>query len=823
MFCILSLEIHLFYFLLTYSSLVVEKGTILSEYANGIIGNLGFFIPHITATRYPEFSSYTGLSGDINRVKLAQVFKTPITWKEYCDSYDCTLSESAASREPENADEEALYFMEGIYTGFFEANNVTDCETNPECMGHFVAPSCGWSVYAESQLYWNNIGLKSNGPLEPNNGYSYSQMYQVWRAAKATNSDIIMVFYTPDPFVDTLAKSVDYAFHRVSLPPLTEACMAAQINLDRCSDDIDERRGTVFAKCDYAHRPLSKVISRGLQTQSVSSIDGALNSPAFEILSRIKLPDLAIQSIFDEMTDGETTTLSARSATCRWVHDNLQEFTRDFPLSYPRQKTYKEFNDVSYAGFFFGSIAIIVSITAFALTYYWRDNRTIASAQTDILFSMLIGYTLVSISSLLHAALENNNTLCILKTWTMHVGYCMALIPILVKMSAINKIRRNSRSCRRVKIDKNLFKKIITGALGIVVIFIIVWTVVDPPSRVETYLLIEDDDKDIQNTTVEVYESCSSKSSTWNIIALVVEFLILLSSTVLAFQSRDVMQFVADSHLIGVLVYSHTLFLIASIVNVMTNSGAKGSSLAQKITSVIVSIETIVAICVYFVTKFFIIYRESEDISENSSDLRSGSSHVTKGSTKKEKKEEAKSAVPLIQLDSSRYSVISRKSSCGSGGLRRMTVSGVKIPEGGIPNLIKSKAQMEEEIKQIKQTRRSSSVVSEASDCAKPLKRQSVSMVSFCEDLENDGDVNIAPSNGILKRKNSFGINADIVYENEKLREEVESLREQLNLYKEEGIISCRETDGDEIQYLLGGEDEVEDNLKEDWLPNERS
>lgn len=432
-----------------------------------------------------------------------------------------------------------------------------------------------------------------------------------------------------------------------------------------------------------------------------------------------------------------------------------------------------------------------------------------------------MGYTLVSISSLLHAALENSTTLCVLKTWTMHVGYCLALVPILVKMSTINKIRRNSRNCKRVKIDKNLFKKIITFAWGIVIIFMIVWTVVDPPSRVDTYFLAEDDDKDMLTNTVEVYESCSSKSNTWNIIALVVEFLILLSSTVLAFQSRDVMQFVPDSHWIGVIVYSHTLFLIATIVNVMTNSGAKGSSLAQKITSVILSIETIVAICVYFFTKFFIIYQQNED-DESSSRLRSASlsSDATKGSAKSKRKEETKSAVPMVQLDSSRYSVISRKSSNGSGTLRRMTVSGIKIPEGGIPNLIKSKSQIEGE----KQKRKlSMDVMSETSDCAEPFKRRSGSMVSFCEDLENDGGTNTTPSNGILKRKNSFDISAEIVSENDKLREEVESLREQLNLYKDEGINSCPKTDGDEMKNLLGGEGdcglELEDNTKEDWLP----
>ena len=113
-----------------------------------------------------------------NPQKLAEIFKTPITWGEYCDTFtsECSNNDDneVATRLPSSDRERKKYLLEGSYTGFFKENGCNDSFTN--CTGHFVDTYCGWTTYAESQFHWQNISLASAGPNEPNNGYSNEQL-----------------------------------------------------------------------------------------------------------------------------------------------------------------------------------------------------------------------------------------------------------------------------------------------------------------------------------------------------------------------------------------------------------------------------------------------------------------------------------------------------------------------------------------------------------------------------------------------------------------------------------------------------------------------
>ena len=97
-----------------------------------------------------------------------------------------------SARYPETDIEKNSYFVEGLYSGHFRMTDDNDCDMNPDtCVGHVVSPTCSWTTYVENQMYWNNISLASAGPKEPNNGYSYSSMIEIWRAANATRSHVL--------------------------------------------------------------------------------------------------------------------------------------------------------------------------------------------------------------------------------------------------------------------------------------------------------------------------------------------------------------------------------------------------------------------------------------------------------------------------------------------------------------------------------------------------------------------------------------------------------------------------------------------------------
>jgi hypothetical protein len=51
-------------------------------------------------------------------------------------------------------------------------------------MGHIVDFRCGWTSYVKQITHHLDIALESNGPEPMSAGYSYSQMTEVWAAAK---------------------------------------------------------------------------------------------------------------------------------------------------------------------------------------------------------------------------------------------------------------------------------------------------------------------------------------------------------------------------------------------------------------------------------------------------------------------------------------------------------------------------------------------------------------------------------------------------------------------------------------------------------------
>jgi hypothetical protein len=105
----------------------------------GILAGNNWYIPKHTADRDPSLGLYTGLSGERNRRKLAETFRRPMAWKDYCLKVSpnmCQTDDGVASRAPEDESEETSYFVQGLYTGHFAATEKNDCDLNPlTCTG----------------------------------------------------------------------------------------------------------------------------------------------------------------------------------------------------------------------------------------------------------------------------------------------------------------------------------------------------------------------------------------------------------------------------------------------------------------------------------------------------------------------------------------------------------------------------------------------------------------------------------------------------------------------------------------------------------------
>ena len=115
----------------------------------GTIGEEFWFVPKFTAERDPTLTSYLGLEGEENRRKLAETFKRPTRWGEYCQEVsetNCTEPDNFATRAPIDSMEADSFFVSPDYFGFFRNTSKNDCDANPfNCTGHIIDYPCGWT------------------------------------------------------------------------------------------------------------------------------------------------------------------------------------------------------------------------------------------------------------------------------------------------------------------------------------------------------------------------------------------------------------------------------------------------------------------------------------------------------------------------------------------------------------------------------------------------------------------------------------------------------------------------------------------------------
>ena len=109
----------------------------------GVLGQQNWFIPLWTAKRNSSFAHYTGLAGEHNRDILADTFKRPTTWGDYCDEVSnssCTEPDEFATRPPAGSDEAQMYHHGwDTFKGYFRKTEENNCEDFPDtCTGHFA-------------------------------------------------------------------------------------------------------------------------------------------------------------------------------------------------------------------------------------------------------------------------------------------------------------------------------------------------------------------------------------------------------------------------------------------------------------------------------------------------------------------------------------------------------------------------------------------------------------------------------------------------------------------------------------------------------------
>lgn len=390
---------------------MMEDGIIEPVDGCGQVGKLGWFVPGSTAKRDDSLVSYYGLQGERNRAKLAQAFKRPTTWLEYCEEVsinNCTTPDETAKHYPETQAEAGKYFQEGEFQGYFRMLPENNCEEFPKtCTGYIVGPICTWSTNVEAQLYWNDIvGLNPDGPSKANKGYEYYSQIEIWRAANATKSDVMMWWWQPEALVEEFS-STDYSFQQIILPTVTDVCSEKRIGVeDRCVDDIAVRRGDPLGACDYEAHALQKVISINLQKKTMEAAESS-RSPGYPFIRSLKVSDLEIQALLKKWMaiQNDQYGNDARVAVCSWVVDHMDTLLHFIPPGHPRNlDPTGSFNQgYLYVAMALAVFSFLVLLAIAGFVHQYRLTKVFVYAQEIFIQIILVGFLLVIAGGFLYA------------------------------------------------------------------------------------------------------------------------------------------------------------------------------------------------------------------------------------------------------------------------------------------------------------------------------------------------------------------------------------------------------------------------------------
>ena len=588
----------------------LKEGYLLPTEGDGQVGKISWFIPAFTAERDATLVSFYGLRGDKNRRKLADAFLRPTTWQEYCEklsSTNCSEPDATAARYPESDAEQTRYYVEGSYTGHFRTTEKNNCTLHPKtCTGAIIGPSCNWSTNIEAQLYWNNISLEPDGPIEPNGAYDYDSMIEIWRAANATRSNIVMWWWTPDVLGNEF-QGTQGQMQQVMLPTATDACARARVTAEqRCSMNRTVRLGSPEGSCDWESTAAQKVFSRSLRDRTYET-DAASRSPGYDYINNFKITVLQVDDMLRTWVYQEVDKYGngARETVCSWVIENLDYVLEIIPQGFPRELSHES----SYQIWFLRlalAIAVVSSLavlTAGAISFYYRKTKVFMFAQFHFVLFILFGSFMICIGAIV-TALEPTSATCTSEMWLVVLGYSIELVPVLVKTAAINRILHSARKMRRVRISPTSMMVKVVLVVILVTGYLLTWTIIDQPNRTEVRFLANGGLDASTSNIVQSNLRCASDSYYWYYFSLAWQALLLLMASVLAFQSRKVVQDFNESQSLGFMVYSHFLFMVLrAVFTFMGKSNTLKPNVVAALMSFDYSFDSLIALLIYLVPK----------------------------------------------------------------------------------------------------------------------------------------------------------------------------------------------------------------------------
>ena len=279
--------------------------------------------------------------------------------------------------------------------------------------------------------------------------------------------------------------------------------------------------------------------------------------------------------------------------------DLLQTFV---PKSYPRIVVEQETagRALFYVSLSFALLALVSVLLATVGIIRHRKKRAVRYAQVQFLCLLLAGLFMVAVASVL-LNIPASDASCMSINWLVLQGYTFELVPLILKVAAVAHISSAAKRFKRVRVEQKLLFTVVFALCGLLIVFLSVWTVVDPSKETADFELTEDTTEEGDVIIIKSFY-CQSESEAWMFINTGWHGILLLASTVLAFQTRNLRKEINESLALAVLVYSHAIFAILRVILFYLQDRFYVWNLAHY-ESLIFSVDVIAACCIYFFPK----------------------------------------------------------------------------------------------------------------------------------------------------------------------------------------------------------------------------
>jgi len=322
----------------------------------------------------------------------------------------------------------------------------------------------------------------------------------------------MMMWWAPEPLVQQY-QGTDAEFIKVNLPPETTECVDDRA-YDECADSWSERVGGPQAVCQSSATPLQKLFAGSLYDAIMSlDIPQAIRSPAYDMLKRFRIRQLQLDELFRLWQTEE----SPWEAVCKWATENMDFLNSTIPHSYPRVPREMKGSTFSHVTTGLGCLTLLFVLIAACKISREQAKPAIQIAQIGFLRLLLCGSFFIAIGAIL-SGLPSSNGTCIATIWFINVGYTLELVPLIVKVAAVNKLHSAASRMRRVQLSRQELYGYVTVICFLCVVYLVFWTVFDTPKSNKENTLTESITDDGE-WVVEVGHYCGGNYDYWQYVA----------------------------------------------------------------------------------------------------------------------------------------------------------------------------------------------------------------------------------------------------------------------------------------------------------------